>query len=1195
MLADSGDDDGQLHSSDELSSADGTDKFGQSEKHEDDQALRKLDHLLREMLRPEQNPDIVTGQSLEGESELAGKLPGRFSFKRTLGDGTFGVVFLCQDHRLKREVAVKVLRPEWMTSQKNRQRFLREARAAAKLNHTHAVRILEADENDSVAWLVCDFIDGAALSDHIKTNGPLPVRVAVRLMAELSEAVEHAHQTGIVHRDIKPDNIVISKGLGARLDDAHAHLTDFGLAKILGDDLDLSSSGTLLGTPRYMSPEQFDDDAAKNQPATDIYSMGVVLFECLTGKCPFSEAQTLAKRIKQGLHLLPRLRSVDPLLSKDLDSICRKSMEPCPEDRYSSAGQLAQDLRNYLLDLPISARPMSTPERLARWVQQNRLTSALMGVIAAGLIGVAVVSTMANITFRRTNRSLTETNTRLTKEQSRSQELADLASSSQKRLSRLAYDSKIHLAYALFEKHALKDAYDEMGKIRDEFPDANVRLDWRLLNAELRGLVQPLPKLTSAINQVQSIPNSSFVAAVSGAGQVYIVDCGTGTKVSQFDSGIQSLHSLAVHPHQNILAVGGANDGALAHRPILFDWKTQTRSQQLRSFPTTIESLKFSTDGRFLLAASRYEKPKQLDLQENRAYQYPGKNSNRWLAFLEPLQLFAFQKDSKTISLVQPGHAQVLQDLSFSSYFQDFYVLCAAEIPNTPLLAVVLNNFCDPLIVDVSNGEVVATLNLDLESRATCIQSDSTGKLLACGFSAGVIQIWPLEELNLVAYKSAAELPSIDHSDLTDEDHSSQLSVNVHGTNSELKIREKQSFQIFSSSVVDLSFSDDKLVCASEAGEMVALTVPQFSNLQSHPSLPPKIGSSTIAHYADKVMEVRVAKWSTSKPILALRLRHDEVVRIDFDEMDQVSMPEPADGKVVSATALNHTVGTSQSLLNSQIQSSHIISDQLDINLDLAISADASKLLWSVSNDELGNWKDGQLKTEQIKGITDPSKVTLIAVSMSPDAKYLLVMTEPKLARVYELASPGKTLSQFTVPGEISCVDWHPDGKSLAIGGEFPNVLVIDVNTGVTLKSLSRIGGTQQLRYLKGGELLLSTHTNGQVRFTSLHDIDNPTVVSHRSRIVSMVINSDETIGISFDEAHQVEVWSLTERRRIGLLSDLSNEGQRWIDENPSLVKKGGGGVRTEQQCLWLAPDDSQLLLLFESRRRPMLRRWMLK
>ena len=253
---------------------------------DDESLLRAIDSAAQTLPLDGSDPNSETSLQYLPLPAVVEHLPQRFTVQEELGRGSYGIVYRALDEHLKRDIAIKVLRPELMTDDNLRSRFLQESQAAARLNHPCIVRVFEAQESAQVTWQVSELVAGTALSQHL-TGQPMPERIAARLLRDLSDAVQHAHSFLVLHRDIKPDNILIDRMPGESLDSATPRLTDFGLARIMDLAMRMSHSGTLVGTPRYMAPEQLTGSVSQHGPATDIYSLGVLLYELLAGVwCP---------------------------------------------------------------------------------------------------------------------------------------------------------------------------------------------------------------------------------------------------------------------------------------------------------------------------------------------------------------------------------------------------------------------------------------------------------------------------------------------------------------------------------------------------------------------------------------------------------------------------------------------------------------------------------------------------------------------------------------------------------------------------------------------------------------------------------------------------------------------------------------------------------------------------------------------
>ncbi|HLQ36987.1 MAG TPA: serine/threonine-protein kinase [Planctomycetota bacterium] len=312
---------------------------------------------------------------------------GDYRIVREIGRGGMGVVFEAVQQSLGRAVALKVLPHSQLLSGHQLQRFQREAQTAAQLHHSNIVPVFGSGEDQGFHYYAMQFIDGKGLDAWIREQqqarqpGRQRFRFTAEVGAQVAAALQHAHAQGTLHRDIKPSNLLL---------DAHGvvWVTDFGLAKALEGE-GLTHSGDLLGTLQYMAPEQFQGDY---EPCSEVYALGVTLHELLTLAPAFQGQQRgeLVERIRAGR--AASLRSAVPELPRDLETIVHKAMAQAPEDRYASAGALAEDLRRFLADQPILARRHGPAEQLWRWCRTNRALAsaaavALVAVFAAAIVG----------------------------------------------------------------------------------------------------------------------------------------------------------------------------------------------------------------------------------------------------------------------------------------------------------------------------------------------------------------------------------------------------------------------------------------------------------------------------------------------------------------------------------------------------------------------------------------------------------------------------------------------------------------------------------------------------------------------------------------------------------------------------------------------------------------------------------------
>jgi eukaryotic-like serine/threonine-protein kinase len=331
-------------------------------------------------------PSLLTRTITHNQSSEPHVLPDAppgYELLEELGRGGMGVVYRARQVSLNREVALKVVLAGGHASSAQRQRFLREAEAVAAINHQNVVQVYDFGEHAGLPFMSLELCEAGTLAARL-AGTPLPSAEAASLVETLAYAVQKAHEHGIIHRDLKPANVLLTN-------DGNAKVADFGLAKISDSTPGFTATGAIFGTPSYMAPEQARGDRNSVGPSTDVYSLGAILYECLTGRPPFKGASS-AETIVQVLHQNPvSIRDLNPGVPTDLDTICLKCLEKDPSSRYASARSLADDLRAFLESRPVHARPVSSLGRLNRWRKRNPgLSTAVFASMAILFVGTAV-------------------------------------------------------------------------------------------------------------------------------------------------------------------------------------------------------------------------------------------------------------------------------------------------------------------------------------------------------------------------------------------------------------------------------------------------------------------------------------------------------------------------------------------------------------------------------------------------------------------------------------------------------------------------------------------------------------------------------------------------------------------------------------------------------------------------------------
>ncbi|NQU25714.1 MAG: protein kinase [Candidatus Nealsonbacteria bacterium] len=336
--------------------------------------------------------------SVDAPEEFKPRRFGNYELLEEIGRGGMGIVYRARQLSADRIVALKLIQRDRLaglshhTQANTLGRFRHEARAAAKLEHEHIVTVYEVGEIDGQPFFSMRYVEGRDLAQMLR-DGPIANRRAAGYMEPVARAVHEAHSLGILHRDLKPQNIPVDSKTG------HALVADFGLAKLSEGQEELTKAGEVMGTPSYMSPEQALDSASVTA-LTDVYGLGATLYHILTGRPPF-QAATPVETLRQVIDELPAApRQVNPSIDRDLETVCLKCLEKDPARRYLSAAALADDLKRYLAGEPIVARPISLFERTYRWCRRNPGIASLAASTVTLLI-VALVATFVGFVTTR--------------------------------------------------------------------------------------------------------------------------------------------------------------------------------------------------------------------------------------------------------------------------------------------------------------------------------------------------------------------------------------------------------------------------------------------------------------------------------------------------------------------------------------------------------------------------------------------------------------------------------------------------------------------------------------------------------------------------------------------------------------------------------------------------------------------------
>jgi eukaryotic-like serine/threonine-protein kinase len=718
-------------------------------------ALRRLLPALEALFRAGR----TSAPQGAGDAPLPAGPPG-YELLGELGRGGMGVVYKARDGKLNRVVALKMILAGKYATPDELERFVSEAEAVAALRHPNVVQVYEVGRHDGLPYFTLEFVPGGSLAARLKGQ-PLPPPDAARLVEAVARGVQAAHDRGIVHRDLKPANVLLEEGLETPPGRCTPRVTDFGLARRVEGE-GRTQTGAVLGPPPYMAPEQAAGKSKEVGPAADVWALGAILYELLTGRPPFRGATVL--------DTLEQVRTADPVppsrlvgrLPRDLETICLKCLHKEPQRRYPSAQELAEDLGRFQAGRPIKARPVGWLERSWRWCRRNPAVASLLGTVAATLLlGTAVASYQANEAQTEAKEKEKQRQAADTQRQRAEQEKEEKERQRQEAVRQKVRAQNMILTATLLRVGAVFRSEPEKARalLYDEeaCPPELRDFTWGLYDRWCQRHGLALKGHPSVIDSVCFSPDSKSLASASGDGTVKLWDVRTG----QERLTLKGFGSVCFSPDGKTLASGDISRRWYggARFVVIKLWGVQTGREQAslkgHAFPLT--SLVFSPDGKTLAsgagALGMMGEVKLWDVQS-------GQERASLKGHMSSVNSLAFSPDGKTLASAggdlgkQPnppgeiklwdvptgqerlslkGHAAAVASLCFSS---DGKTLASGggSLEKESVTA-------DVTLWDAQTGQERLTLK-GHTLPVTCVAFSPDGKTLASGSWDRTLKLW---------------------------------------------------------------------------------------------------------------------------------------------------------------------------------------------------------------------------------------------------------------------------------------------------------------------------------------------------------------------------------------------------------------------------------------------------------------------